>query len=385
MERSGALVIEGHVQGLSNTRSLGEAGVPVYVADTGNCLARYSRYCRKFLRCPAYDSAEFPVFLAETAEREQIDGWLLLPSNDHAVYNIANNAELLRRKYKLITPDFEIIDRIYNKQSLITAAMHCGLPVPLSWFPENSVTEILDSVTFPCLVKGKRGLNFYRITGKKAFPCNSEEELKRIVSILEQQMSIQDIFVQELLPTDDNKTVSFAAFALHGNIVSSWAGMKVREHPLHFGTSTYSKSISSTLFYPLAEKLLKELNYTGICEIEFLNDPHDRNYKLIEVNARTWLWVDLARMCGIDFALYAYNFVNGIENNYSVLSGLNKEWMHYFTDIPYSIFGLLKGNYSLKEILISYYSRPAPAVFRKSDFLPTLAELFLLPSMIRKR
>jgi D-aspartate ligase len=301
------------------------------------------------------------------------------------VYNIAKNAEFLRTKYRLITPDIEIIDRIYNKQSLITAAMNCGLPVPGSWFPGSSVTEIPDKVTFPCLVKGKNGLSFYRRTGRKAFPCNSGEELKRTVSMLERQMSLQDIFVQELLPLKDNKTVSFAAFALEGNIVSAWAGIKIREHPLHFGTSTYSKSISSATLYPLAERLLKELNYTGICEIEFLLDPRDGKYKLIEVNARTWLWVDLARMCGVDFALYAYNLVNGIENNYSVSSYDEKEWMHYLTDIPYSILGLLKGNYSLKEILISYYRRPVPAVFRKSDFLPTLAELLLLPSMIRNR
>ena len=344
MERSGALVIEGHVQGLSNTRSLGEAGVPVYVADTGNCLARYSRYCRKFLKCPAYDSAEFPVFLAETAERERIDGWLLLPSNDHAVYNIAKHAQLLRTKYRLITPDIDIIDKIYNKQTLITTAGKCGVPVPMSWFPEGSVSEIIKAATFPCLVKGKNGLSFYRRTGKKAFLCHSEEELKGTVSMLEQQMSMQDIFVQELLLLKDNKTVSFAAFALEGKIFSAWAGIKIREHPLHFGTSTFSKSISSTPFYSFAERLLKELNYTGICEIEFLNDPRDSEYKLIEVNARTWLWVDLARMCGVDFALYAYNFVNGIENDYSVSYALNKEWMHYLTDIPYSFLGMLKGS-----------------------------------------
>ncbi len=320
MERPGAIIIEGHVQGLSNTRSLGEAGVPVFVADTGNCLARYSRYCRKFLRCPAYDSAEFAVFLDEAAEREQIDGWLLLPSNDHAVYSIAKNAELLRKKYRLITPDIEIIDRIYNKQLLISAALRCGLPVPQSWFPGNSVTEILGRVTFPCLVKGKKGLSFYKKTGKKAFICNSEDDLKGIVSLLVRQMPMQEIFVQELIPLKENKTVSFAAFASEGNILSAWAGIKVREHPIHFGTSTYSKSISSAPFYSLAEKLLKELNYTGVCEIEFIYDMRDREYKLIEVNARTWLWVDLARMCGIDFALYAYNFVNGIENNYSVIS-----------------------------------------------------------------
>ena len=42
----GAIVIEGHVQGLSNTRSLGELGIPVYVLDVSHCLAQYSKYCR---------------------------------------------------------------------------------------------------------------------------------------------------------------------------------------------------------------------------------------------------------------------------------------------------------------------------------------------------
>ena len=41
---TGVIVIEGHVQGLSNTRSLGEKGIPVYVVDKDNCIARYSRY-----------------------------------------------------------------------------------------------------------------------------------------------------------------------------------------------------------------------------------------------------------------------------------------------------------------------------------------------------
>ena len=39
----GVVVIEGHVQGLTNTRILGKAGIPVIVVDAGNCLAKHSR------------------------------------------------------------------------------------------------------------------------------------------------------------------------------------------------------------------------------------------------------------------------------------------------------------------------------------------------------
>ena len=38
--KNGAIFIEGHVKGLSNTRALGEAGIPVYVLDTAECILR---------------------------------------------------------------------------------------------------------------------------------------------------------------------------------------------------------------------------------------------------------------------------------------------------------------------------------------------------------
>ncbi|MBN1183890.1 MAG: hypothetical protein JXB49_16475, partial [Bacteroidales bacterium] len=82
----GAIIIEGHVQGLSNARSLGEAGIPVYVVDKSDCVARYSKFCMKFFRSPDFQAEEFADFLIELGEQENLKGWLLLPSNDHAVY-----------------------------------------------------------------------------------------------------------------------------------------------------------------------------------------------------------------------------------------------------------------------------------------------------------
>ena len=64
----GAIVIEGHVQGLSNTRSLGELGIPVYVVDTVHCLAQHSKYCKKYYKCPPYHSAEFIDFLLDLSQ-----------------------------------------------------------------------------------------------------------------------------------------------------------------------------------------------------------------------------------------------------------------------------------------------------------------------------
>ena len=49
--------------------------------------------------------------------------------------------------------------------------------------------------------------------------------------------------------------------------------------------------------------LLKEIGYYGLSEVEFKKDPRDGRYKLLEINARTWLWHSLAIRCGVDFPL----------------------------------------------------------------------------------
>lgn len=85
----GVVVIEGHVQGLTNTRILGKAGIPVIVVDAGNCLAKHSRYCKKYFQCPDYQTDEFADFLLRLHRDEGLQDWLLLPSNDHAVYTIS--------------------------------------------------------------------------------------------------------------------------------------------------------------------------------------------------------------------------------------------------------------------------------------------------------
>ena len=49
--KTGAIIIEGHVQGLANTRSLGKAGIPVVVIDKASCVAASSKYCQSFFLC----------------------------------------------------------------------------------------------------------------------------------------------------------------------------------------------------------------------------------------------------------------------------------------------------------------------------------------------
>lgn len=382
----GAIVIEGHVQGLSNTRALGAAGIPVIVVDRNNCLARYSRYCTGFFYSPDYDKDELATFLVDLARREGLHGWLLLPSNDHAVYTISRNREVLGSVFRLITPGTEVIDMIYDKKNLLELASGLGIRIPATQYFKLADEAISPLLRFPVITRGRFGLSFYRTMKVKALEANNEEELRQQLSYISEVYDLDKTLTQTVIPfTGNNRTISFTAFCTDGEMQSYWAGQKLREHPWRFGTATFAGSIGCKECLAPTALLMKRLNYTGVCEVEYIMDPDDGTFRLIEINARTWLWVGLARACGIDYALMSYRYVNGLKNDYpkDYLAGL--KWINYLTDTWFSLGALFTGKMRLRDYLASMKGRRITAVFSRKDILPSFALLFLSLYIARKR
>lgn len=384
--KKGAVIIEGHVQGLSNTRSLGEAGIPVYVLDKTSCIARYSKYCNKFFICPDFGKDEFATFLIKLAQKENIKDWVLIPSNDHAVYTISKHKAQLEKYYKVITPSLDIIENIYDKSKLLTISQGCGVPIPKTQY-FTSVNDVIDNLTFPVLTKGRFGLTFYKTLGKKVFLADNEDELRTQLEVVDAKYDINKTFTQELIPFDGtNKTISFTAFCIDGEVKTHWSGVKLREHPIQFGTATFAKSVSNDECLKQSIPLLRELNYTGVCEVEYLMDPRDGKYKLIEINARTWLWVGLAKACGIDYAKIIYDYVNGYNIDYPETYSVGKIWINPVTDAVFSLLGMLKGVVRPKNYFQSIFSQSkANALFSKDDLKPGFAYFFKVFNFLLNR
>jgi D-aspartate ligase len=385
--KPGAVIIEGHVQGLSNMRSLGEAGIPVYVVDKYNCIARYSKYCRKFLRCPDYLKDEFAEFLIEIAISENFTGWVLIPSNDHAVYTISKHKSHLEQYYKIITPDLKIIEKIYDKSKLLTIAGQNNIPIPTTYYFTSADDVIGKDITYPVITKGKMGLSFYQAVGKKALLANNENEFRDQLKTIGGRYDKEGTFTQELVPLNGkNHTVSFTAFCENGEIKTYWMGEKLREHPLYFGTATFTKSVHYEDCYRQSVPLLKALQYTGVCEVEYILDPRDNIYKLIEINARTWLWVGLAKACGIDYARIIYDYVNNNGVHYPDTYQVDRYWINPVSDTAYAMVGLLRGKYTYSGYLSSLFNRKMTnALFKNGDHKPGIMYLFKLYSFLKER
>jgi len=382
----GAVIIEGHVQGLSNTRALGEAGIPVVVVDMNNCLARYSRYCTGFFYSPPFDSDDLARFLLDLARREGLEGWLLLPSNDHAVYTIARNRESLGSVFRLITPGTDIIDLIYDKKNLLDTAKELGVEIPVTYYFKGADEEIPTDLKYPVITRGRFGLSFFKAMKAKALMAANEEELREQLARIDRVTGLARTLTQSVIPFDGtNRTVSFTAFCTGGEIRCWWAGRKLREHPWRFGTATYAESIECGECLEPTARLLKKLNYTGICEVEYIRDPADNCYKLIEMNARTWLWVGLARACGVDYALMAYRYVNGLGNHFPADYVKDVKWINYLTDTWFSLRAMLAGRMKPGEYFASLKGRRVKAVSSRNDILPSFALVLLSFYIARKR
>ena len=385
-KQPGAIIIEGHVQGLSNTHSLGESGISVFVMDTHDCVARYSKYCKKFFKCPPFDSDELADFLIRLADEHNLEGWLLMPSNDHAVLTISRNKKQLEKYFEAITPGLDIIENIYDKSKLIKVAEETGVPVPETYYAPNTKIESFD-LAFPVITKGKQGLNFAKATGRKAFLANDTDEFKEQLEHIEKTVPITNTFTQEVIPDNGiNKTVSYAAFCENGEIKAYWMGIKLREHPLRFGTATFAESVFIDECHRQSVPLLKALSYTGVCEVEYIQDPRDNRYKLIEINARTWLWVELAKRCGVDFAKIAYDYVNGNKINYPKSYDIGVKWINPFSDTAYSLMAIFKGKLGAKRYLSSLIKgKTISALFYKKDILPGIQYLLKIFYFLKNR
>lgn len=383
----GAIIIEGHVQGLSNTRALGEQGIPVWVIDKTNCIAQYSKYCKKFIKCPDFQSDEFAPFLIELAVKENIKDWLLIPSNDHAVFAIAKNKKQLLDYYKFVVSDLSIIEKIYDKGNLLEVSKKVNVPFPKTQFFHSSDEVLSTDIKFPVLTKGRTGLTFYKSLKKKAFLANNADELKEQLKLISGKIPLNQTFTQELIPFDGkNKTISFTGFCVDGEIKTHWSGVKLREHPIQFGTATFTQSVSVKELFDQSKKILSELNYSGICEVEFLFDPRDKQYKLIEINARSWLWVGLAKKCGVNYAKILYDFVNNKPIDYPKSYKLGEYWINPITDFIYSWIGIIKGKVKMKDYFKTlFFTKKNNALFEKGDWKPGFMYFIKTIDFINKR
>ncbi len=158
-----------------------------------------------------------------------------------------------------------------------------------------------------------------------------------------------------------------------------------RQHPPEFGrASTFVETTELPIIEEQSERFLRAIGYYGLVEIEYKLDPRDGQYKLLDVNGRTWGYHTLGKSAGVDFSymLFADQLGDAVQD---CRARAGVTWLRLITDVPTGIFEILRGSRDWRAYLRSLAAFDVESVCSWKDPVPGIAELALLPYLAAKR
>jgi predicted ATP-grasp superfamily ATP-dependent carboligase len=371
----GIIVIGGHVQGLNIIRIFGEKGIPCILADKNFInIAKHSKYCKKFFH------SKSEILSTLVGLDSEYENWIIFPTNDEDVHTLSINKERLEKRFVVSTNDFNTIRWFYNKRKTYELAKKINIPFPRTWMPD-SIEELYElDITFPCIIKPAIMHSFYKQSKKKVFLCRNKIELelyyKKAIAII----PVEEIIIQEVIPYSPDILYSVGILYNKDKAEVSLVARRKRQHPIKFGNATtYAELVQNEKLLDYSKRILNKVEYAGLCEVEFIYDIRDGEYKFLEVNPRTWKWHGIAKKSNHDLLLKYYSLLTNHNFNHNKKK-YKVAFKHIITDFPTVLNMIFKGLYKRpKKFDIQY------AVFDKHDIKPFLFEFIYLLHNIRNR
>jgi predicted ATP-grasp superfamily ATP-dependent carboligase len=382
----GALVVGGDHPGLAIARSLGRRGIPVYIIEDQHSVSVFSRYVTRVIRVPDIRDEQKTVdSVLEVGRRFGLKGWVLFPTRDETVAAFSLHRDRLAEFFRVTTPPWDVIRWAWDKNNTWKMAEKIGIPSPRTW-NVTSADEL--SALYPHLplaVKPAVKEHFFYATGAKAWRAETPEQLQELFKRAAREIKVEDIMLQEIIPGDGKQQLSYCAFFREGRAHSTLLARRMRQHPREFGrAATYVETVELPEIEEIADRFLRAINFYGIVEVEFKQDPRDGKYKLLDVNARAWGFHGLGQAAGVDFPylLFADQFGEQLESSRAKAGA---GWLRLVTDVPVAASDMLRGYLTLGSYWSSLKNTRTESVFCGKDPLPSLGEIVLLPYLIAKK
>ncbi len=383
----GAVVVGGDYQGLGILRSLGRHGIPVCVVDDEFSISRFSKYCTHFVKAPHLrEERDIVDSLLDTACRLGLSGWVLYPTREELVAAFSHHREELSRVFRVPTPPWETVKWAWDKRNTYRLAAELAIPTPAIYYPENpDDLRSLEELRPPFAVKPAIKEHFIYATRAKAWRADSVDELRALLKKAFALVGPGEIIVQELIPGGGQQQFSYCAFFRNGKAVGKMVVRRRRQHPMQFGkASTYVETVDVPMIEDYSERFLGAINYYGLVELEYKLDPRDQQYKLLDVNARTWGYHSLGPRAGVDFSymLYADQLGRPVA---ACRAQPGIAWVRMVTDLPAAFTAILRRDTSIRDYFRSLIECNTEAVFGRDDLLPGIMEILLIPYLAIKR
>ena len=382
----GGLVVGGDYQGLGIARSLGRQGVPVCILDDEFSIARSSRFVQRHVRVEDLRGARQTIAaLLDVTERLHLHGWVLYPTREETVAAVASHRDQLAGLLRVPTPAWPSVRPAWDKRETYQLADSLGIPTPRTWFPQNERDLELVDIDSPVIVKPAIKEHFFYATGAKAWRADNADELvaayRRACAIVQPG----EVLVQEVIPGGGERQVAYCTLFKEGRSLASMTVRRRRQHPSDFGrASTFVETVELPELEKPSVLFLQEVDYYGLAELEYKQDPRDGRYKLLDVNPRTWGYHSLGPAAGVDFPYLLFRDQLGLPVQ-PVKARTGVRWIRLLTDMPNAVRDIRAGTAHPGDYLRSLRGVDTEAVFSLRDPLPGLYEVAMLPYLAVKR
>ena len=240
-------------------------------------------------------------------------------------YEFIQNNSYSNLKYKLPPrPSYNIT---HDKYLLMKFCEKEKFPHPVTYDSEK--VDTLNLNISQIIIKPRVGSGSENIKHIK-----TQEDLKILNNI-----NLEQVIVQEKIGGQE----VIGAFYLFDreNLISSYCHQRIRTFPELGGVTVYSKLIKNDEVILLGEKLLRLLNWDGMAMVEFLFDPDDKKYKVIEINPRLWGSILLSEFSNINIIEnYIELSLNQQPKNYQKKVNSAIRWL-----FPFEIINLIKNKF----------------------------------------
>ena len=303
---------------LGAIRNTARQGIETYASTAKNDFIASSRYYRSAETQSGQQLGdEWDASVYETLAQLPFERAVLLSCSDRAADWVANLPEQMRQRFPSSSPTKSALDVIQNKREFALLCRRLDIPHPKCYLPGGDA-DMLDGLTEASrnwFLKPFNSRRFMELYGKKAVRvqnrAEAEDYLRRFAK------DNMDVILQEYIGGKADQHYFIDGFRDRDGIIRGLlARRRQRIYPVDFGDSSYCNQV------PLAEvqaawesleQILIATDYRGIFSGEFKFDRASSTFKILEINARAWVYVEFAAWCGIDVCKLAYLDALGME------------------------------------------------------------------------
>lgn len=306
-------------------RSLHRRGIDVDFATIGAAEKRVrSRAVRATYGLPncATSHPEFAAALLDLIEKNRYSA--VLPLSDRALVAVGPLDAALRERTTLMCPPPRIVDRVLDKTQTMALARECGVRVPESYTVADldELDAVRPTLKFPLIAKGR---SRHHLVGFKVDYFQSYADLrKRSAS---DPAFLPNVLLQEYVGGDG---LLFAVLMDRGLALSVFQHRRLTELPASGGVGVLSVSEPpDPAITAQALAILRAVEWTGTCCVEFRHDRATGDLWLLEVNGRNWGALQSALECGLDLPFYHWQLTHGIVPQIPATyrSGVRVRWL----------------------------------------------------------